>query len=140
MKFSLINDEASSFSSCSSSCSHSLVREEKLSISCDGYMTTGIYTDLIQCSLLLPVIFKHIMFHFSLYPLEERLGYSFRNRALLEVSRQITLREKCHNFLFLLIDLSDTPIIHHLTTEHKSFEPTSNCSWSLWIIETSFPN
>ena len=126
MKFSLINDGTSSFSSCPSSCSHSFVREEKLSISCDGYMTTGIYTDLIQHSLLLPVIFKHIMFHFSLYPLEERLGYSFRNRALLEVSRQITLR--CLNFLFFLIDLSDTPIIHHLTREHKSIEPTSNCS------------
>lgn len=85
----------------------SLVREEKLSISCDGYMTTGIYTDLIQHSLLLPVIFKHIMFHFSLYPLEERLGYSFRNRALLETSlthpSYITLQESTSRSNPLLI-------------------------------------
>ena len=53
-------------------------------ISAQGYLRTGLMTDIVQHALLLPVLVNHLRLHRSLDHLETRISYSFTNRHLLQ--------------------------------------------------------
>ncbi len=48
-------------------------------------MTTGLYSDIAQYALVLPVIDRHINYHILLRTFEEKLCYSYNDRLLLQV-------------------------------------------------------
>ena len=48
-------------------------------------MTTGVKSDVACHALLLPVIFKHVRYQNLLTTFEEKLGYCYKNRTLLQV-------------------------------------------------------
>ena len=53
-------------------------------ISAQGYMKTGMMTDIVQHALLLPVLVNHLRLHNSLDHLETRISFKFTNRYLLQ--------------------------------------------------------
>lgn len=62
-------------------------RETFIRLSSRGFYRTGIQPDVVQHALLLVLACQHVRFHCSLSNLEEeRLGYAFKNRALLELA------------------------------------------------------
>ncbi|KFD67209.1 hypothetical protein M514_07574 [Trichuris suis] len=64
----------------------SATRDVTIELSSKGFYKTGIYSDMVQHGLKLIVMFHHIRFHLSLRVLEQRLQYSFNDRALLELA------------------------------------------------------
>jgi ribonuclease-3 len=63
-----------------------LKRDVTVVLSSKGFYTTGIQCDIVQHSLLLPVLVCHLRFHQSLQYLEGIIGYSFKDRYLLQLS------------------------------------------------------
>ena len=63
-----------------------LKRDVTVVLSSKGFYTTGIQCDIIQHSLLLPVLVCHLRFHQSLQYLEGIVGYSFADRYLLQLA------------------------------------------------------
>ena len=64
-----------------------LKRDCTVTISTKGFMRTGIFCDVIQHALVLPVIVCHLRFHDSLNHLEnEVLDYNFKDRYLLQLA------------------------------------------------------
>ena len=51
-----------------------------------GFYRTGLRTDIVQHGLLLPVLVGHLRLHASLEFFERRIGYTFNNRALLQLA------------------------------------------------------
>ncbi|XP_015787469.1 ribonuclease 3 [Tetranychus urticae] len=63
-----------------------LKRDVTVVISSKGFHKTGIFCDVIQHALLIPVVICHLRFHQSLAHLEEILGYPFKDRYLLQLA------------------------------------------------------
>lgn len=65
----------------------SLKRDVTVEVSSKSFYRTGLYTDVVQHALMLPVLFSHLRFHWSLKVLEDsRLKYTFKSRSLLELA------------------------------------------------------
>jgi ribonuclease-3 len=64
-----------------------LKRDCTITISTKGFVRTGIFCDVIQYALVLPVMVCHLRFHESLKHLEEEvLSYNFSDRYLLQLA------------------------------------------------------
>lgn len=61
-------------------------REVTVEISSEGFIRTGIKSDVCQHVMLLPVLLCHLRFHKSLAILEGYLGYKFKDRSLLQLA------------------------------------------------------
>ncbi|KAK9871667.1 hypothetical protein WA026_014115 [Henosepilachna vigintioctopunctata] len=61
-------------------------RDVTVAVSAENFYRTGIMCDVIQHAMLLPVLVCHLRFHNSLSVLENRIGYKFKNRALLQLA------------------------------------------------------
>ncbi|XP_016957305.1 ribonuclease 3 [Drosophila biarmipes] len=61
-------------------------RNITVAISSEGFYRTGIMCDVVQHAMLVPVLTGHLRFHKSLDLLEESIGYSFKNRYLLQLA------------------------------------------------------
>ncbi|CAF0888175.1 unnamed protein product [Brachionus calyciflorus] len=59
-------------------------KEIMVELSAENFRRTGIRTDLIQFSVLIPTFIEHLRFHTSLKFLENKIGYTFKNRLLLQ--------------------------------------------------------
>ncbi|CAG0884564.1 unnamed protein product [Darwinula stevensoni] len=67
--------------------SHSkLKREVTIALSAEGFRRTGIFCDVIQHAMLLPILICHLRFHRSLDSLEQLVSYHFKNRYLLQLA------------------------------------------------------
>lgn len=60
-----------------------LQREVTVELSSEGFMRTGIYSDMCQHALLLPVLTHHLRYQLCLATLEKRIGYIFKDRKWL---------------------------------------------------------
>ncbi|XP_021955109.1 ribonuclease 3 isoform X2 [Folsomia candida] len=61
-------------------------RDVTIAISAKGFRTTGIFCDLVQHAMLIPVLVAHLRFHKALSTLETRMRYEFTNRYLLQLA------------------------------------------------------
>ncbi|CAG9823289.1 unnamed protein product [Phaedon cochleariae] len=61
-------------------------RDVTVAVSANGFYKTGIMCDIIQHAMLIPVLVCHLRFHHSLNVLEQSIGYTFENRALLQLA------------------------------------------------------
>ncbi|CAH1953379.1 unnamed protein product [Acanthoscelides obtectus] len=61
-------------------------RDVTVAVSSEGFYRTGIMCDIIQHTMLIPVLVCHLRFHHSLYLLEDTVGYKFQNRSLLQLA------------------------------------------------------
>lgn len=59
-------------------------KEIMVELSSAGFMRTGLRTDIVQQSVLIPTFIEHIRFHLSLKYLEDKIEYRFKNRLLLQ--------------------------------------------------------
>jgi ribonuclease III len=59
-------------------------KEIMVEISSKNFCRTGIRTDVVQQSVLIPTFIEHLRFHLSLKYLEEKINYRFKNRLLLQ--------------------------------------------------------
>lgn len=64
-------------------------REITVEISCDGFYRTGIRPDVSQFAVNMASFVAHIRCHKSFETLEARLGYKFKDKSLLHVSRSL---------------------------------------------------
>ncbi|XP_028038374.1 ribonuclease 3 [Bombyx mandarina] len=61
-------------------------RDVTVAISSEGFHTTGLMCDVVQHAMLIPVLVRHLRFHKSLEKLEKKIGYIFKQRALLQTA------------------------------------------------------
>lgn len=61
-------------------------RDVTVAISSEGFHTTGLMCDIVQHAMLVPVLVRHLRFHKSLDSLEKKIGYVFKQRALLQTA------------------------------------------------------
>ncbi|XP_041981511.1 ribonuclease 3 [Aricia agestis] len=61
-------------------------RDVTVAISSEGFHTTGLMCDVVQHAMLIPVLVRHLRFHKSLDCLEEKIGYVFKQRSLLQTA------------------------------------------------------
>uniref|UniRef100_A0A2A4K3R9 Ribonuclease 3 n=1 Tax=Heliothis virescens TaxID=7102 RepID=A0A2A4K3R9_HELVI len=61
-------------------------RDVTVAISSEGFHTTGLMCDVVQHAMLIPVLVRHLRFHKSLDSLERKIGYVFKQRALLQTA------------------------------------------------------
>ncbi|XP_067662742.1 ribonuclease 3-like [Haliotis asinina] len=61
-------------------------REVTVEISSEGFIRTGVRSDVCQHAMLLPVLFCHLRFHRCLGVLEDHLQYRFKDRGLLQLA------------------------------------------------------
>lgn len=61
-------------------------RNVTVAISSKNFFRTGIMCDIVQHAMLIPVLTTHLRFHRSLGVLEEKIGYKFKNRYLLQLA------------------------------------------------------
>ncbi|XP_030022362.2 ribonuclease 3 [Manduca sexta] len=61
-------------------------RDVTVAMSSEGFHTTGLMCDVVQHAMLIPVLVRHLRFHKSLNTLEEKIGYVFKQRALLQTA------------------------------------------------------
>jgi len=61
-------------------------RDTVVEISSKGMIKTGLKSDICQHALLLPVIVHHVRYHQCLHSLDKKVGYVFKNRALLQLA------------------------------------------------------
>lgn len=61
-------------------------RNVTVAINSKGFHRTGIMCDIVQHTMLTPVLSCHLRFHRSLDFLEETIGYKFKNRYLLQLA------------------------------------------------------
>jgi ribonuclease-3 len=59
-------------------------KEIMVELSSENFLRTGIKTDIVQQTVLVPSFIEHIRFHLSLKYLEEKISYTFKNRLLLQ--------------------------------------------------------
>ncbi|XP_074612896.1 ribonuclease 3-like isoform X2 [Acropora palmata] len=64
----------------------SMRRDTVVEISSKGMIKTGLKSDICQHALLLPVIVHHVRYHQCLHSLDKKVGYVFKNRALLQLA------------------------------------------------------
>ncbi|KRY89681.1 Ribonuclease 3 [Trichinella pseudospiralis] len=65
---------------------NSVKRDLIMEVSCQGFMQTGIWSDVVQHCLILLVLLNHIRFHRCLRVFQQRIDYSFRKPSLLELA------------------------------------------------------
>ena len=63
-----------------------LKRDVTVAVSSQGFERTGLMSDIVQHGLLLPVLVNHLRLHASLDRFEDRIGYRFKNRRLLQLA------------------------------------------------------
>ncbi|KAH9424598.1 hypothetical protein DERP_013019 [Dermatophagoides pteronyssinus] len=63
-----------------------LKRDVTVVISSKGFYCTGLQCDIVQHSLIIPVLISHLRFHYSLQHLEKIIKYTFNDRSLLQLS------------------------------------------------------
>ncbi|XP_054713969.1 ribonuclease 3-like [Uloborus diversus] len=63
-----------------------LKRDVTVVVSSKGFYKTGIMSDIIQHAMVLPVLVCHLRFHDSLKILEDKIGYHFQDRFLLQLA------------------------------------------------------
>lgn len=61
-------------------------RNVTVAVSSKGFYRTGIMCDIVQHTMLIPVLACHLRFHRSLDKLEENIGYRFKNRSTLQLA------------------------------------------------------
>lgn len=61
-------------------------RDVAITVSSQGFFKTGLMTDIVQHGLVLPSLVHHVRLHLALDGFEEKIGYKFKNRYLLQVS------------------------------------------------------
>ncbi|KAK6620188.1 hypothetical protein RUM44_006589 [Polyplax serrata] len=61
-------------------------RDVTVTVSSNGFYLTGLMCDVVQHAMLIPVLVCHLRFHRSLAVLEEKIGYKFKNRFLLQLA------------------------------------------------------
>jgi ribonuclease III len=59
-------------------------KESMIEVSSEHFLRTGIRTDIVQQSVLIPSFIEHLRFHLSLKHLENKIGYPFKDRLLLQ--------------------------------------------------------
>ncbi|XP_064616843.1 ribonuclease 3-like [Liolophura sinensis] len=64
----------------------SMKREVTVELDSQGFIRTGIKSDMCQHAMLLPVLICHLRFHKALDKLEENLDYRFKDRNLLQLA------------------------------------------------------
>ncbi|CAK8689247.1 unnamed protein product [Clavelina lepadiformis] len=63
--------------------SKDMQREVTVELSSQGFRRTGIFSDICQHALLLPVLTHHLRYHLCLRNLEKTIGYQFKERKWL---------------------------------------------------------
>ncbi|KAL5011679.1 hypothetical protein ScPMuIL_010230 [Solemya velum] len=61
-------------------------REVTVEVSSEGFIRTGIKSDICQHAMLIPVLFGHLRFYQCLCVLEEHLDYHFKDKSLLQLA------------------------------------------------------
>lgn len=61
-------------------------RNVTVAVSSKGFFRTGIMCDIVQHTMLIPVLTCHLRFHHSLNYLEDVIKYPFQNRYLLQLA------------------------------------------------------
>ncbi|PFX26504.1 Ribonuclease 3 [Stylophora pistillata] len=61
-------------------------RDVLVEVSSKGMIKTGLKSDVCQHALLLPVFVHHVRYHMCLKTLDERMGYVFKDRSLLQLA------------------------------------------------------
>ncbi|XP_006028597.1 ribonuclease 3 isoform X1 [Alligator sinensis] len=61
-------------------------REVTVELSSQGFWKTGIRSDVCQHAMMLPVLTHHIRYHQCLMHLDKLIGYTFRDRCLLQLA------------------------------------------------------
>lgn len=67
-------------------CKSELKRDVTVVVSSKNFYCTGIQCDLVQHSLIIPVVVCHLRFHYSLQHLEKIIGYNFKDRSILQLA------------------------------------------------------
>lgn len=61
-------------------------KRDTIILPCDKFMTTGLLCDVVQHAMVMPVIIYQIRFQQSLQFLESILGYTFKDKSLLQLA------------------------------------------------------
>ncbi|TMS39899.1 hypothetical protein L596_006355 [Steinernema carpocapsae] len=61
-------------------------RDMVMSVTSRGFYSTTFYPDIVQHAVLLTLACSHVRYHWCLETFEKRIGYSFKNRTLLELA------------------------------------------------------
>ncbi|NWV77851.1 RNC Ribonuclease, partial [Dasyornis broadbenti] len=61
-------------------------REVTVELSSQGFWKTGIRSDVCQHAMMLPVLTHHVRYHQCLMHLDKLIGYTFRDRCLLQLA------------------------------------------------------
>ncbi|XP_066480379.1 ribonuclease 3 isoform X2 [Tiliqua scincoides] len=61
-------------------------REVTVELSSQGFWKTGIRSDVCQHAMMLPVLTHHIRYHQCLMHLDQLIGYTFKDRCLLQLA------------------------------------------------------
>ncbi|KAL9988518.1 hypothetical protein ACROYT_G002973 [Oculina patagonica] len=64
----------------------SMRRDVVVEVSSRGMIKTGLKSDICQHALLLPVLVHHVRYHMCLQTLDEKMGYVFKDRCLLQLA------------------------------------------------------
>lgn len=67
-------------------CKSDLKRDVTVVISSKDFYCTGLQCDIVQHSLIIPVVVCHLRFHYSLQHLEKIIGYNFKDRSILQLA------------------------------------------------------
>lgn len=62
------------------------LKRDTIILPCDNFYTTGLSCDIIQHAMLIPVIVYQIRFQHCLESLENLIGYSFKDKYLLQLA------------------------------------------------------
>uniref|UniRef100_A0A3B1ILH9 Ribonuclease 3 n=1 Tax=Astyanax mexicanus TaxID=7994 RepID=A0A3B1ILH9_ASTMX len=65
---------------------NSMRREVTVELSSQGFWKTGIRSDVCQHAMMLPVLTHHIRYHRCLMHLDKLIGYTFKERCLLQLA------------------------------------------------------
>lgn len=63
-----------------------LKRDVTVVVSSRGFYRTGLQCDIVQHTLLIPVLVCHLRFQYSLQHLEMLVGYEFKDRSILQLA------------------------------------------------------
>ncbi|XP_048775067.2 ribonuclease 3-like isoform X2 [Ostrea edulis] len=64
----------------------SMKREVTVEISSEGFLRTGIRSDITQHAMLMPVLLGHLRFHLCIQVLQREIGYQFNDPQLLQLA------------------------------------------------------
>lgn len=63
-----------------------LKRDVTIVVSSKNFYCTGLQCDVVQHSMMIPVLVNHLRFQYSLQHLEKLIDYTFKDRSLLQLS------------------------------------------------------